>query len=335
MAGDAARVGTRIRFGAILLRSSLVSTSDPVLNVLLITCGWLGFLALGIFGLPVLLVWGVACAALCGLGFLAGEVYLHFAPVSPTAGILLPLIPAASAWCISRKNRRKIVSKSLHFVFFLFPEIWAETLLGFINIQTVPDLGAHLSRFWKRRAGDVGGMLMERRLIASDLSLREPAARVAALVGINGVPTFLEDYDGWFGEVRRRIQMRSFAEVSRNEASLLLDQAVQAYAKLVALKRSQGELELLPLEGEVAREELLLKLERARAERHGEEFKGEQHKAAIRALQPAAPKSLNEKRAEWVREIEAALTGRANQLESLAKLGERLKRKVPLPSRGH
>jgi hypothetical protein len=299
----------------------LVSTSDPVFNVLGVVAGWAGFMALVIFGLPLLIIWGITSVLVYEAALGARGIYVYFAPISPTAGVLALL---AFAWVFWGFLRVRQVRKCTRFIFLFVPEFWAEVLLSFVNVKTMPGLDWATDHYWTDDLSDSGGREIAMRTLVEERSLREPAARVAALVGINGVPAFLEDYEGWFGEVRRRIQMRSLQK-SRGEALALLDQANLAYAKLVALKRTQGELLRLPLEDEVAREDLSLKLERARAERHGEELKGKQHKAAIRTLETPA----TSRGADWAQEMEDAMSTRVNRLEAVAKAGERLKKKYP------
>jgi hypothetical protein len=298
----------------------LVSTSDPVFNILGVTAGWLGFLALILFALPFVVIWGAGACIIGEIGFLAYEL----AFLSPTIGVLAIFVPVVVVWRLL-KSDRPLLHRSIDLIFFRIPEFWTEIFLDFVNVTAVPDMYWVL-KHWKD-TNSIGKAITMNQLV-EERSLRESAARVAELVGIHGVPTFLEDYEGWFDEVLRRIQIRS-QQKSRNEALVLLDQATAAYTKLVALKRTQGELERVPLEDEVAREELLLKLERARAERHGKVLKGEHHKAAIQALQPASPKSKQAKKAEWAQEMEDALSTRVNRLEAVTKAGERLKKKYP------
>ncbi|WP_331959577.1 hypothetical protein [Candidatus Binatus sp.] len=116
-------------------------------------------------------------------------------------------------------------------------------------------------------------------------SLHNQVVKVAEVLGIGGVPAQLEDYDGWFQEARKRVQMRSLRR-TRKEALALLEQATAAHRELLALRRTQAEL------GRLDKENLVKDLELEK-QQHGLILDIEKHKKALRELnEPPSPKQL-------------------------------------------
>ena len=187
---------------------------------------------------------GMACIFIF---FLALGLVVNLAEVSPgAAGILVITI----SWLLFRKYREQLSRAIDHIAAVL---TWIRH----------PQLRQNL-----RKIAQQGKILMDEK----EDELRNQAVRIAEVLGLSQsqVPTQLADYDGFFQEARKRVQMRSL-ERTRERELVLLRQATSFYTEIVNLKRAQGAVARVDKENLAEDLQLDVKIKKLKQELNQEE----------------------------------------------------------------
>lgn len=237
-------------------------TSDPILNVI---CGVLG-VGLVLLLAPGLIWSGVVLAAL-SLALLLGTVVIGgivlglgaLASASPTGavlvvGLLLSLLSWA-VWTFWKKYRLQL-ARALDLLLYGLREAWLFVQRGGRARDSLTEGPTDHARKEFMMPGN------DKTSRDADTGAREEAERDArafraevtraadAIGGLPVVPDQLGDYEGWFKEAWKRVQLRSLSR-TREEQLKLLDQLTQAYEKRVAFERAKGKFDRVSKEQKV------------------------------------------------------------------------------------
>jgi hypothetical protein len=215
-----------------------------------------------------LLMTGLVLAVGLGAVVEVGVFLVWLAKLSPTgAALVLGGVGTPLWWLLFRKYREQTLRVIDYIIAIL---MWVRH----------PQLRHNLLRIAQR-----GKTIMDEK----ESELRDQAVRIAEVLGLslNHVPTQLADYDGFFQEARKRVQMRSL-ERTRERGLALLKQATAFHTELLALKRTQAQL------GRLDKENVVKDLELDEQE-YALRAKIEQHKKTIDEINnPPPPPSTDD-----------------------------------------
>lgn len=235
------------------LRQAWSPTGDEVLNLLIDA---------GIVVLVVAVVGGMIGAGLAIIYALLWSlvvliplsILMTLWSASPTGAVLATALVAWGVWYLLFRMYRERTLRAAELVLYALGETWRFFAGG--DLKGSRPKNRPGDGIWedamadhKKRAREASEATREQERVVA-----EKASEVARATGV-AVPHGFNEYSGFFQEVRKRVQTRSLQR-TRTEVLRLLEQAVEANEKLLALRRAEAAIMRLPKESNVKELEL-------------------------------------------------------------------------------